>query len=595
MKNWFRNFEKYPRNCWLFSIFWLIIISYIAFIWHLGNTGLVDETEPLFAEAARQMTVTGDWITPYFNGETRFDKPPLIYWLMAIFYHLIGVNEWAARLPSALAAIALIILSFFTLRYFGFTTPNSAQHNGKNYDRQLWISAWLGSAIIAFNPQTLVWARTGVSDMLLTGCIGIALLCFFWGYTRSENIVKINLFLPNKWYLAFYIFLSLAVLTKGPVGIVLPGIIIISFLIYVNNFWQVCQEIGLITGILIFLIITVPWYVLVILKNGQTYIDSFFGYHNIERFTGVVNGHSAPWYFYFIIILIGFAPWSVYIPQSLIRLRFWKRYSWSQQPRYTQFSLYTFFWFICIFIFFTVAVTKLPSYILPLLPATSILVGLLWCKEITNDNSDNYPVSKGLSWSIYANLLLVFILLIAMLMLPNIVGYDPAEPNLSELIKQSQIPLKGAFAWLFTGLAISTLLTLKNKYQWIGIANLMGFILFFIITVMPAIFFLDNVRQLPLREIAEIVTEIKQPQEDIVMFGFKKPTLVFYTHNHVNYFRSPQEMIRKAKDDKTEQLSEDLLIVTQRKYLAQLAYKNKQTWQEGNYYLLRMSKKEILN
>ena len=121
--NWWKSWEKYPTRIWLLSILGLVSISLLAFLWHLGSIGLVDETEPLFAEAARQMTVTGDWITPYFNGETRFDKPPLIYWLMAIGYKLIGVNEWAVRLPSALAAIALTGLSFYTLRYFGISRP----------------------------------------------------------------------------------------------------------------------------------------------------------------------------------------------------------------------------------------------------------------------------------------------------------------------------------------------------------------------------------------------------------------------------------------------------------------------------------------
>ncbi len=127
--SWWQSWHKYPRSCWLFSWVWLLVVSWFAFLWHLGSTGLVDETEPLFAEAARQMTVTGDWITPYYNGETRFDKPPLIYWLIAIAYKLIGVNEWAVRLPSAIAAIALVVFGFYTLRYFGFATPGNAKKN----------------------------------------------------------------------------------------------------------------------------------------------------------------------------------------------------------------------------------------------------------------------------------------------------------------------------------------------------------------------------------------------------------------------------------------------------------------------------------
>ncbi len=110
VKSWQKLWDKQPNKAWTLSILWLLLISWIAFLWNLGNTGLIDETEPLFAEASRQITVTGDWITPYFNGVTRFDKPILIYWCQAIAYKLIGVNSWAVRLPSALAAIALTVL-----------------------------------------------------------------------------------------------------------------------------------------------------------------------------------------------------------------------------------------------------------------------------------------------------------------------------------------------------------------------------------------------------------------------------------------------------------------------------------------------------
>ncbi|HAO11731.1 MAG TPA: glycosyltransferase, partial [Planktothrix sp. UBA8407] len=105
MKEVIKNLSEYARKrsiaLLLLSLLWLCAIASLAFLWNLGNIGLVDETEPLFAEAARQMTVTGDFITPYFNGATRFDKPPLVYWLMAVAYRAIGVNEWAVRLPSA--------------------------------------------------------------------------------------------------------------------------------------------------------------------------------------------------------------------------------------------------------------------------------------------------------------------------------------------------------------------------------------------------------------------------------------------------------------------------------------------------------------
>ena len=224
IKSVWQSPKKYSTIYGLVALVWLLIVGFIAFFWHLGNTGLVDETEPLFAEAARQMTVTGNWITPYFNEETRFDKPPLIYWLMAMGYQVIGVNEWAVRLPSAVSAISLMILGFYTLRRFGVLNQNFTQPQKL---QQSWLVAIIGASLMALNIHTILWARTGVSDMLLSGFMGNALFCFFMGYNSSVNSQQSKL--PNLWYLCFYILIALAVLTKGPVGIVLPGLIIFCF------------------------------------------------------------------------------------------------------------------------------------------------------------------------------------------------------------------------------------------------------------------------------------------------------------------------------------------------------------------------------
>ncbi|NJR63874.1 MAG: glycosyltransferase, partial [Cyanobacteria bacterium CRU_2_1] len=111
----------------------------------------------------------------------------------------------------------------------------------------LWLSAWIGSILIVLNPQTFLWGRTGVSDMLLSGCMGTALLAFFWGYAQPDR-PKIQ----ARWYLAFYVFVALAVLTKGPVGIVLPGLVVTAFLLYVGNGRSVLREMRLLRGSLIF-------------------------------------------------------------------------------------------------------------------------------------------------------------------------------------------------------------------------------------------------------------------------------------------------------------------------------------------------------
>ena len=587
LPQWWKNWDKYPQVNLFLSLLVLIIVAGVAFFWHLGSTGLVDETEPLFAEAARQMTVTGDWITPHYNNTTRFDKPPLIYWLMAIGYQIIGVNEWAVRLPSALSATALMGLSFYTLRQFGFASPHSAQNREHpRSQRQLWLAALISSILVALNPETIIWARTGVSDMLLTGCMGMALLCFFLGYAGSKG-----------WYWGFYVMLALAVLAKGPVGIVLPGLIIITFLFYVGQFQAVLRESKLLGGLALFFLITVPWYVLVILRNGETYLNSFFGYHNFERFTDVVNGHSAPWYFYFLVVLIGFAPWSIYLPLAITRLRFWRRNWWHSQPRQAHLGLFLLFWFGGIFLFFTVAVTKLPSYVLPLMSAAGMLVGLLWSEVLTGREMNTPKISQGLWWSGVVNVVFWLILAGVIFYSAEIIGRDPAIPNLQELLTQSGIPTLGGVILGITAVVIALALFTKTYSFWLPTINFAGFTTFLLLVLIPLVFFIDQHRQLPLRELAYLAREVEQPGEELVMIGFEKPTLVFYSQRSVGFFERASGAIAYFQDNPQLHTNTSLLLIFRDKYLkkTQLQPEDYQSIaRKGAYQLLRVEKEKFL-
>jgi 4-amino-4-deoxy-L-arabinose transferase-like glycosyltransferase len=548
---------------WMLSLGWLCLISWLAFFWNLGNIGLIDETEPLFAEAARQMTVTGDWITPYFNEETRFDKPPLIYWLMAIAYQTIGLNEWAVRLPSAIAALALVSFGFYILYGYGHYSLGDRTII-KKAPTSRFLVPWIGAATMAFNPEMVTWGRIGVSDMLLAGCICSALLAFFSGYAKGncnfEENQKSAAFRQeakgkrqekqtfNKWYLAFYILSALAVLTKGPVGIVLPVLIIGSFLLYVGKFREVWQEIYPLRGSLIFLAITLPWYVLVTIKNGSSYLESFFGYHNFERFTSVVNHHGGPWYFYFLVVLVGFAPWSIYLPVAIAQTKFWQRGYWSRQPRQSQLGLFAVFWFGCIFIFFTIATTKLISYVLPLMPAAAILTALFWGEIFLNKKEETTVNLSGIF-----NVIFLLVLAIVIPVSYQWLDGDPAMPNFGEVIKESGLLVSGSFVWGITALVLAFLLV-KKQIKGVLIVNLIGIIAFFMVAIMPTLFLADSLRQLPLRELAETIVRVRQPGEEVVMIAFEKPSLVFYTQKPVNFFRratNAREFLEKISLDNT--------------------------------------------
>ncbi|BAY47191.1 glycosyl transferase family protein [Scytonema sp. HK-05] len=595
---WFNNISKRPALAVALSILWLVLISGVAFFWHLGSLGLIDETEPLFAEASRQMLVTGDWITPFFNGETRFDKPALIYWCQAIAYSIFGVNEWAVRLPSALAALGLISLALYTIQWYLAKEDYLEQ---KVRPTRRWLTAALGAAIMALNPEMIVWGRAGVSDMLLVGCMDSALLCFFLGYAQpSQSQVK------ARWYLAFYILIAGAILTKGPVGIVLPALIIAIFLLYVGKAKEVLREMRPVTGLLITLCLSLPWYVLVIWRNGENYINSFFGYHNVERFTSVVNSHSAPWYFYFIIVLLGFAPYSVYLPLAMARLKFWQRNYWRSQERSSQLGLFAFFWFITIFGFFTIAVTKLPSYVLPLMPAAAILVALLWSDIIKDkrnfsfgDASANadmgaFPVSTSsrtpLLFTGWVNVALLSALAVAMFYVPQLIK-DPAAPNFHQLIEQSGLTVLGGVIWLLCAVVLAALLV-RRRYQPVLMVNVLGFAAFMVFVLTPCLFLIDQERQLPLRELSAIAVQAQKPSEELVMVGFKKPTVVFYTRRPVTYVKV-SSVAGKYIQDKAAKKAQpaSVLVLAQPKKFPEMGlkrsdYENLGT--SGAYELIRV-------
>ncbi len=605
---WWKWVEKQPRLAGGLVAVWLLMVNFLAFIWYLGSTGLVDETEPLFAEASRQMLVTGDWVTPYWNGETRFDKPALVYWFMVLCYKLVGVNEWGVRLPSALSAIALVYFGYYTLSRYGFPSPQAAQKfqaqtqdspepnfRSSNSQRQLILSAVIGATFMAINPQTISWARVGVSDMLLSACIGAALFSFFLGYGGfSPESSQPDQAKAGYWYMAFYGFMGLAVLTKGPIGLVLPGLTVLAFTIYLGNIWQIFWESKPIRGFALVFAMNAPWYILVTLANGQKYINSFFGYHNVERFTAVVNRHSAPIYFYFIVVLLGFYPASVYLPQAIARLRIHQPSRWRESPRSSQMGLFAFFWFAAVFIFFTISVTKLPSYVLPLMPAAAILVALMWSNQ-----EQDYPVTNHpLRGSTIANIVIFIVLAGVSSWGTYWIGFDPMAPQLPQALRDSGLPIVSTIFWLGAAAGLGWCLW-QHQERWGWLVNGVVMVLAIILIMTPASAIYDQQRQAPLRELSAIARTQAQPKEQLIMLGDTKPSVVFYSQKPVVYLWAAQQVLPHLSNTmRTELGSTSAMIISMRDQLQKTGLKAR-NWQvlgrTGPYRLVRVSLQTIKN
>ncbi len=527
----------------------ILIFGIIVFILGLGSTGLIDETPPLFASAARAMSESGDWLTPKVNGIFRFDKPPLIYWLMGLLYSLPKNEVWdsygtiSARLPSALASLFLMLIIGDTI----YCWPQKGCK--KN------LTPVVASLSFALSPLIIVWSRTAVSDALLCGTLGISLLLF---WRRMACPGKDKCISP-------WIFLALAILTKGPVAFVLAALTISSFLLSQKDWKSLLEKINPKKGLFITFLISLPWYFIEFIKEGKPFWDSFFGYHNFQRYTSVVNSHTEPFWFFLYIMIIGSLPFTPFLFHGIVEA-FKDLITNLKNGCSTSESLYIYSlcWLSSVLIFFSISATKLPSYWLPAIPAAAILTSNSFTKLQDQKNVFSFL------WII--NLLILFGFSISFF-LSNIwlnSINDPEMPNLASNLLSSGIIFKSRlffFAFTLFGLVLFIIRSL-NTFLYLQILFLFGQSF-----LMPPIRNLaDTLRQLPLRNISKQILNSRQGGETLAMIGIRKPSLHFYTKQIVFYeSRTEQGVINLFErlkferrfnfQDKPNYENESLLVV----------------------------------
>ncbi len=564
----------------------ILISGIIIFILGLGTTGLVDETPPLFASAARAMSESGDWLTPKVNGIFRFDKPPLIYWLMGFFYSLPKNEIWdslgtlSARLPSALGSLFLMLMIGDTL----FCWPQKG-------DRQF-LTPIVASLGFALSPLIIIWSRTAVSDALLTGTLGISLL-LFWRRMASEN---------NDQCISAWVFLGFAILTKGPVAFVLALLTIMSFLFTQKNWKRLLYKIKPKKGFLITILISVPWYILELIKEGKPFWDNFFGYHNFQRYTSVVNNHAEPFWFYLYIMILASLPLTPFLFYGIFKA-FKDFLKSSKESCKTNDTLYTYSicWLTSVLIFFSLSATKLPSYWLPAIPAAAILISNSFA------NLKNSRKSYLYLWII--NILILFGFSIAFFFSNNwlILINDPEMPNLaSDLISSGIIFKAKLFFSSFTILAI-ILLSLKSKNILLYLQILLLIGQSFLMS--PIRKLADSSRQLPLRNISKLILDIRDGKETLAMIGIRKPSLHYYSRQIVFYEPSTEEGLinlsdrintdrRENYEDQPDYEYKSLLVVID-EYSSQgkqwSTIKHQKLGKFGIYNLWRIQKSDLHN
>ena len=326
---------------------WLLLVGFCGFLFFygLGSFGLVGADEPRYAQVAREMLARHDWVTPTLGGQPWLEKPPLYYWQAMLAFRLFGVSDWAARFPSAIDATLMVIAIYlFFLRF----------RPGAELDAALMTVSAAG---------TIGFARAASTDMPLAAMFAIALLAW---YAWRQSASKICLY-------SAYAFLALGMLAKGPVAPFLGAMVVILFAFANRELATIRRSIS-IPGILIFCTISLPWYVAVQLRNPD-FFHAFIVQHNLARFSRDLYHHLEPFWYYFPVALIALLPWTVFSLAAVVEVfRSWWIERNSTLNTEDSFNTFLLVWLLAPVLFFSISQSKLPGYILPALPAGTLLL-----------------------------------------------------------------------------------------------------------------------------------------------------------------------------------------------------------------------------
>jgi 4-amino-4-deoxy-L-arabinose transferase-like glycosyltransferase len=365
----------------------LLLLSTLTFLVGLGRPAITDADEAFYAEAAREMVESGDWLTPHFNYEQRFQKPILYYWLTAATYMVTGPNEWAARLWSALSGMGLTLLTWAIARPLDATRGETD-------------AAWLAGAIVATSFGYFAEARMGLPDLPLAWCITLTI----WAALRA-SLDPEQPAARTAWWVLAGVAAGLGFLMKGPVAIAVPAIVLLPV------WWRESPRVvglgrGLLVAVAVWAMLGLPWYAAMWAEHGTPYLRGFFVGDNLERFaTARFNERRVPGN-YIGVLLGGLLPWSAYLvaltAASLPRLR---RVAMALTPIDWRLLI----WAIAPLIFFTLSVGQQPRYILPVLPPLAVLLARAMTRQTASGSAS--LALRGATWATAALLLAMALVL----------------------------------------------------------------------------------------------------------------------------------------------------------------------------------------
>jgi 4-amino-4-deoxy-L-arabinose transferase-like glycosyltransferase len=463
-------------------------LSCLTCVLALGRPAITDSDEAFYAEAAREMVESGDWLTPNFNYIDRWEKPVLYYWLTAALYLVAGAEAWAARAWAALSGIGLVLLTWVA---------------GKRLTSDE-DTAWLAGAIVATSYGCFAMARSALPDLPLAFTVSAVIWLAFRASQSRGSRVRL------RWWLGAGLAAGLGFLIKGPVALVVPAVVLLP------AWWQAREQVRLsFTEVAVAgatcVAVAAPWYIAMTMEHGVAYLESFFLSDNIARFTTDQFNEPRPLWFYLPVLLGGFMPWTGYMLTAPV-------FNFTEIARgrrtLTDHEWLLVLWVAMPLIFFTLSVGKQPRYILPVLPPLAILLARSVLRRAHEAVAGSSSANRRLLMATWATAGL-YVLLAFLLMRIQII-----LPDMSHIV--SWIAVTGLLIGA-TGLAITAI---YRKWRYLHLVMTGAATLLMLATLYG---FLSTGRPSPVERIASMVVTERSADEPVAVYGAFVRNLVFYT------------------------------------------------------------------
>ncbi len=474
--------------------YFIFIAFVMLYFCNIGGYGLMNPDEGRYAEIPREMLESGDFLTPRLNHVLYFEKPPLYYWFTAASFAVFGQNEFGARFTSVIMGLMSIFLTWFVARKF--EDENTAN---------------LSTVILGTSGLFFALSRVNIIDMTLSALLTLALFSFYIFYKENKK----------RWLYIFYIALALATLSKGLIGIVLPGGVIFFFMLFTRDF-KILKRLFLTPAILVFFLVCVPPFYMVCKKNPDFFYFFFIQEHFL-RYATKMHDRYEPFWFFIPVIIGGLFPWTLGLFVNV------KNYLSKQQI-----NLYLILWVVIITLFFSASSSKLIPYILPVFPPLAILIA----KNILA-LKDYAKITKIWLWVFTV---LTVILCISAILIFN--GFISLKRINEALVYKTPVTLICTLCFVF---CISFWVYKKQAKKMLIVHSIFAFC--FLAVSLP--FFSALATQRSTKTLSKMLKPLLQPQDIVLHFQTYKQDMPFYTKHRIAIYNREGELAfgrSKAED-----------------------------------------------